>query len=331
MKNAILNFFLVLVGVLAVPLYSEACSIQTIDAMVDPIDPYESFSAKKNLQAVLENLQLCDENLFYAGDKVAKKFDPFYTRSSLFMSDIVRSNSSGLSEELASGLGLGLIDGIDLFYNNSTIYMLEAILQLARDHSNNAKQFAIELLKKSDPYYKAINNELLKAVRTLRELANSTSNPQLPSSIWSFRSEERTCKDISGPWGYYYPCPRYTASIADAKGNRLILSCRSNEHGINFRIRPSRELWNKVSNSEINTISFATNTINQQMGVPYMISEDGAIYVEESISEELLDRLRADKFLNIKMRLNSGESSAVLNYKLSGSNKAITKLMSYCQ
>ncbi|MES2768950.1 MAG: hypothetical protein V4596_07385 [Bdellovibrionota bacterium] len=65
--------------------------------------------------------------------------------------------------------------------------------------------------------------------------------------------------------------------------------------------------------------------------MPYLINDDTAIYVEEPISEELLERLRADNILNIKMRLNSGESSANLTYKLAGSNKAITKLMSVCQ
>lgn len=325
------TLFVIIVGLSCFSQVSSACTYQTIDSMISSIDPYRSDQVGISFEAAIENLSLCDENLDYAGRKLASTFDPYREESTQIMTKVILNTSAALRSEIVGGLGLGLINQIDMYRHNSTIYMLRTIIQLGTDHQEYAKQFALELLKKADPYREATNNELLKAVKTLRELAQSPVTPETPSSIWSFKSEDRTCKTMNGPWGEYYPCPKYTASVSDNKGNRLILTCRSNEAGINFRIRPSREFWNNIWNSTLETISFGTDKINQQMGVPYMVGDDQAIYVEEPISEELLMSLRADNVLNINMRLNSGESSAALTYRLAGSNQAISKLMSYCQ
>lgn len=311
---------------------SFACTVETVNKIVSTIDPFREKSIQLNFTNAIESLSLCDENLFYAGKELGRSFDPFRVESTFIMSKVVIQEAGNINNELAYGLGLGLIGNLDLFRHNSTVYMLNAIIELARSNVGIAKEYALETMKKSDPFREQSNRELMKAVKILRELAQPpVLPPETPSSIWSFRSEDRVCKTIPGPWGYYYPCPKYTASIVDNRGNRLILTCSSNEYGINFRIRPSRELWNNIWSSTVESISFGTDKITQQMGLPYLINDDTAVHVEEPISEELLERLKADKVLNIKMRLNSGESSANLTYKLTGSNKAITTLMSYCQ
>ncbi|MES2768951.1 MAG: hypothetical protein V4596_07390 [Bdellovibrionota bacterium] len=213
MKNFCIGLFLL---VMIFSPASEACTTQTINETVSTVDPYREHQVESNFDNALKNLSLCDENLFYAGKKLGKSFDPYREISTYVMSNVVIRNASTINNELAYGLGLGLINELDLYRHSSTIYMLRSIVQLAKVNTQNAKEYAIETLKKSDPYREKTNRELLKAVEILRELAKpSPTEPQAPTSIWSFRSEERTCKTIPGPWGDYYPCPKYTASVKD--------------------------------------------------------------------------------------------------------------------
>jgi hypothetical protein len=241
---------------------------------------------------------------------------------------IVVKRAPKLNNDLVHGLGLGLINRVDLYYE-STASILNAIVALGTSHNEYAKEFALSLLQKSDPYYENTDTQLKSAVASLRNAANAPSGDS--SEIWSFRSENKVCKTIPGQWGDYYPCPKYTASVSDQKGNRILLTCRSNEFGINFRIRPSRELWSQLANAKIEGLGFGTDKIHQWLGIPYLISEDFSLFAEEALSEELLNHLRSDKVLNITLRLNSGESNRSVRFNLSGSNKAIEKLLSYCR
>lgn len=324
---------LIYASILLITLYinqSKACTMETINEIASKINPYNEDEVSTTLQSTLDVIQLCDENLFYAGTAIGQKFNPYYDTASLTMSRVISNQASAMDSEFSKGVALGIIAKVNLYYD-TTIYFLNAIISLGKTNPSSAKELAIELLKKSNSYYTTTNNQLLQAVDILKSYAPvNHKNPG--SQIWSFKSDNKTCRELRGPWrGAYYVCPQYYASVVDRKGNRITLTCNSEEYGIDLRARPSRELWNQIQNASIDGLNFGTNNINQWLGIPYLVTEDYTLLAESTLSEELLDGLRNDKFLELIFRLNSGEKELSMLFSLAGSNQAIKKLLEHCQ
>jgi hypothetical protein len=315
---------------LVLPHISEACSYDTIQSIVSPINPYEA-NASSQLQMAFETLSLCDENLSYAGQLCGHSFNPYEGRSTKLMSEVVQQESSKLPPDLIEGLGLAMISELNLYEYASTVYMLRAVLSLGKAAPQHAKRFALALLKEQNAYERASNEALLQAVRTLNSYSSVKPPANGGSSIWAFRAQNQVCEYVRGPWGRYELCPSYYASVSDKYGNRIILACNSEHYGIEFRVGLGQELWSKVSSTSIQTMTFGTESLLQSMGVPYLINEDRTLLAEEALAPELLEELRRAKELKIGVRANSGEINHELQFTLKGSNVAIQQLLQACQ
>lgn len=321
-------FLLAIVGVFHSQ--AEACTPDTIRTIVGQIQTYQQRSVGNQLSAVLDNLALCDENLDLAGQLIGRSFTPYQDYATSVMSEIIQSRANQLPSELVRGLGLGIIYEIAMYQHNPTVYMLNAILALARAQPQYARLFALELLKKQTPYQVETNNQLLAAVGYLRNMTVAAP-PTGGSSIWAFRSQSESCEDVAGPWGRYELCPRYFASVSDAYGNRVVLACKSGNAGIEFRVALGSDLWRQAQSVRIQTLAFGTGSSMQSLGVPYVIARDRSLLAEEVLAPEILQQLRSASKLKIAIRANSGESQLSLNFTLAGSGKAIGSLLNVCR
>ncbi len=165
----------------------------------------------------------------------------------------------------------------------------------------------------------------------MQKIIEKTPVTPTPGSYWAFRSQNEGCDFISGPWGRYELCPRYFASVSDNQGNRIVLSCKSENAGIEFRVSLGNNLWAQLASKTIQSLGFAVNGSAQALGIPYVIARDQTLLAEEVLAPEMLDRLRSGSKLNILIRANSGEFNQQLPFTLQGSNKAITQLLQVCQ
>lgn len=197
-------------------------------------------------------------------------------------------------------------------------------------HPHLAKEFAIELLKKKSVNYPNESQAIQHAVDRLKMTLDQGGSVVSGSSIWAFHSKNQSCDYYNGPWGYYYPCLRYYTTVSDNLGNRLILTCKNNESGIQFRVKLGNNMNNQLYQSQIESVSFGTNKLSQSMGEVYYIGQDNSLYVTEPISDELLVHLKSDKSLKVNFRINSGEANIQLGFTLKGSNQAVSKLIQVC-
>lgn len=305
-----------------------ACTYETINTITENIEADYSTAAMQ-LEQSLRTLNLCDENLYYAGNSIGSKFDPSYQNSTYRMSEVIIKYSTSMNSDLIRGLGIALIKGLELDYGNSSIYMLRSVLALGKAAPIHSKEFALNLLKVQDPDYANANNQLLATVEQLQQTIQNNPEP-VPGSYWSFRSQNESCDFISGPWGQYELCPRYFASVSDNRGNRIVLSCKSENAGIEFRFSVGNSLWSQIASKTIQSLGFAVNGSAQSLGIPYVIARDQTLLAEEVLAPEMLDKLRTGKNLSISLRANSGEFSQQLPFTLQGSNKAITRLLQVC-
>ncbi len=309
---------------------SFACTYETIDLIVSKINPYETASVTASTRNALNTLKLCDENLEYAGRKIGGMFNSYETTSTAYMAQIVSSEAPLMSEDMSQGLGLGMIEKLNLYELSSSQWMMSSIYDLAKSHPALAKIFALELMKKSNPYEEEAEAYLQKTVAALTTLS-SVSPPVDGGSIWTFKSQSQTCTTYPGPWGTYYECPQYSASVSDLKGNRIVLTCQSQNAGIEMQIRMASVSVSQVNFASISGLSFGTDSLIQAMGIPYQIPQARTLIAEEVLSTELLNALRSDKNLRIGIRSQSGEKNFQMTFPLSGSNIAIQKLMQVCQ
>lgn len=329
MKNGVLILF-VLFNFGATAL---ACSMSTLNSITSPIDPYYDNRVGQQVESALSSLSLCDENSEYGARLIGLKFDPYYTFSTGYMVESILPKINNLSVESALGLGFSVINKIDLYYSQSTEWMTYLIVELAKSRPQNAKQFALALLAKQDSYYREANQFILNAVEKIQKIAFKVV--QAPSyqvgSIWAFRSENETCDYYTTPWGRYSICPKYTASVSDQFGNRIILTCHSENFGIEFRLKLAGQSWANVAGENIQSLGFGSGQQVISLGVPYLVRQDKTLVAEEVLSPEMLWQLKSASKLEIKMRVNSGEKNVSLNFPLKGSNQAISRLLQYCQ
>jgi hypothetical protein len=319
---------------------AHACTTATIDSMIAPIDIYYQNRVAAQLDASLDTLGLCDENLSYAGAALAVKFDPYYPNAIGAMVAVISRQASSLPHELIAGLGAGLAKRVDLYYANSTYYMTNAIETLATYAPEYAKSFALALLSKQNPYNATANSYVLSTIKRLKTIAQPMQPPPpspgpvvptpIASPIWGFRSNNETCNGVTGPWGYYELCPRYYASVSDQFGNRIVLACKSENFGVDFRVQLSQANWSKIASTRVQTLAFGTSSTLQSLGVPYMISQASTLLAQEPVAPEILNQLRSSNSLIINVRSNSGEVNTRLNFSLKGSNAAINQLLQYC-
>lgn len=331
------TFCLTLILLLTLVGTAQACTSATIDAIVNPINPYETSLVGDQMATALDTLGLCDENLQYAGVRLGQKFNPYESTSTQIMSQIVVSKSPSILHEMNYGLALGMIAKLNLYELNSTVTMLNAIVSLGRSARENAKTYALELLKKQNAYEANANSYLLQAVRDLKNLAPQPVQPPpqvipvpVASPIWAFRSNNEACNGLTGPWGYYELCPRYYASVSDQFGNRIVLACKAENFGIEFRVTMSPSYWSRVANTNIETLAFGTSSTLQSLGAPYMIGPANTLMTQEPVAPEILNELRHANNLLINVRSNSGEVNTRLSFALKGSNIAIGQLLQYC-
>lgn len=308
-----------------------ACTMETIEKITNEVDPYYGNKVAGSLDNAIRVLGLCDENLGQAGILLGRTFDPYYRNSTQEMSQTVTALATQLHPELRRGLSEGMIEKVDLYYQTSK-WIMRSVYDLAKADSSLAKPSALALMKKSDSYYRDTDSYLKSTVDNLIRLAQTHVVDPIPSgSIWSFRSENKVCKSYPGPWGKYYVCPQYSASVADMKGNRILLTCSSMQDGIEMQLRLASESWMQIEPSTVSGVAFGTNSIRQSMGIPFVLPEHRVLILEEVLSEEVLTALQRDKTLSLKVRSRSGEKELQLNVPLSGSNAAISKLRSVCQ
>jgi hypothetical protein len=311
---------------------AKACTNATIDEIVVSINTFQEYSAGPQLRQVLSSLELCDENLYYAGYKVGSAFNPFQELATYEMANVVRNHAKSLPADLNQGLGLGLIHKLNLFQYNASIYMLNAILDLGKSKTQNAKQFALELLKRQNAYQEEANAQLLQAVQILQQYAKRSSGggSSQQGSYWAFRSRTEDCGYEAGPWGQYELCPRYFASVSDSYGNRIVLTCKAPNAGVEFRVSFANSVWSQFAGKQIQALGFGTTGAIQSLGVPYVIHRDQTLLAEEVLAPEILGALRGGNNLDILVRMDSGESSLNLKFTLKGSNKAISELLQVC-
>lgn len=313
---------------------AEACTNETIDSITSKIDPYYQHKAGAALAQSLSALELCDENLFYAGARIGRKFDPYYKLATYDMASVVIKSAKSLPLDLNQGLGLALVQKVDLYYYNTAVYILKAISGLGAKAPQNAKQFALELLKRQDPYYSS-NEQLLQTVQELQKYAKQSGGGgsgggSQQGSYWAFRSRSEDCGYEAGAWGQYELCPRYFASVSDTYGNRVVLTCKAPNAGIEFRVSFGNSVWTQLLGKQVQTLGFGTSGAIQSLGVPYVVNRDQTLLAEEVLAPEILDDLRRGNSLDILVRLDAGESNLNLKFTLNGSNKAISDLLQVC-
>jgi hypothetical protein len=310
---------------------AQACETTTIDSIVDNIDPHQTSQVDQATAVALNAFTLCDENLNYAGAALGHSFDSHEQGSTYRMTTVIAQNAKSISPEIKEGLVPALIDELDLHDYYSTAYILQLIEILIDKNSSLARKAALQLLSTQDPHAYS-NNLLIATVTRLQKIAVQTPTPETGgSSIWAFRSRNTPCDDVTGPWGRYQLCPKYSASVADKYGNQIVLTCSSERYGIDFRVKFASSVWSKLSDANIETLAFGTNGTNQSMGVPYVIREDRALLASEPVSDEVMGKLLGANAADIYIRANSGEKNVGLRFTLKGSGKAIKKLMQYCE
>ena len=121
------------------------------------------------------------------------------------------------------------------------------------------------------------------------------------------------------------------AAVSDIYGNRIQLTCNSEEAGISMQFRFAADAWSQINVSSVSGVVFGTNAIKQSMGIPYVIPQEQVLVLEDVVSTEVLQALRNDKALSIQVRSQSGEKNYLMKFSLSGSNIAIQNLLSVCQ
>lgn len=331
MKSILWSVFLIcLAGFRA-----EGCTNATIDEIVSSINTYKEHSVGAQLQQVVESLELCDENLYYAGFQVGRTFNTYKELATYDMSNVVMNAAKSLPADFNQGLGLAMIQGINMYKYNATVYMLKAILSLGKNAPQNAKQFALELLKQQNVYQEATNQQLLSAVQLLQKYAKQSGGGRSgggsqQGSYWAFRSRTEDCGYEAGPWGQYELCPRYFASVSDSYGNRVVLTCKAPNAGIEFRVSFGNSMWTQLQGKQVQTLGFGTSGAIQSLGIPYIVNRDQTLLAEEVLAPEILGALRFGNGLDILVRMDSGESHLNLKFTLKGSNKAIGELLQVC-
>jgi hypothetical protein len=323
---------LLVVGFLSLSQWASACTEETLSDMTNNIRFYND-DAPIQVDLAIQNItQLCDENLYVAGYKIGDKFPSYEPVRVRRATMVLLQRLADMPPDMVRGLGLALIENIAIYYPDTTTSFANTVVDFGTKYTYLAKEFAIELLKKKNSSYPQENQIIQNAVDRLKiMIENGGSGATVPSSIWAFHSKNQSCDHYSGPWGYYYPCMRYYTSVSDQLGNRLILTCKNNESGIQFRVKLGNNMNNQLYNSHIESVSFGTNNFTQAMGEAYYIGQDNSLFVTEPISEELLTRLKSDKELRVNFRINSGEVNIRLAFNLKGSSKAVSKLIQVCK
>jgi hypothetical protein len=322
--------FLCLIALTFLPHISQACTAQTLMDMTDNIKFYNNDVATQVDLTIKNITQLCDENLYLAGDQIGQKFVPYEPIRVKNAAAVLVQNLEKMPADMVRGLGLALIEKISLPYQETTATFANTVASFGLKHTYLAKEFAINLLKKKNVSYPEESQSIQYAVDRLMTVIDHGDSSSIGSSIWAFHSSNQSCNYYSGPWGYYYPCPRFYSTVSDNLGNRLILTCKSNESGIQFRVKLGRNVANQLYQAQIESVSFGTNNLSQSMGEVYYIGQDNSLYVTEPISDELLIHLKSDKSLKVNFRINSGEANIQLGFTLKGSNQAISKLIQAC-
>ena len=334
------TFLIVISFLVSGVLSANACTYDSIQRISGTVNPYESSSVAAAYARAIDTLSLCDENQYFAGEALGKRFNSYEGYASQMMARTAQSRIRSMNPDFARGMALGIVDQVNVYERISTSWMVWAVVEIARVYRTAARELAFKLSAKDSSYEEDGTSYIRSGVASLIEIAKSVNPPDNggggggnpPQSMWSFRSEQQTCVDYySGPWGTYYACPKYTASVADAKGNRLILNCSSQNAGIEFRVQLGREMARLLVGKELETFSFGTDKLQQIMGVPYFIQQANALYSGEVLAPEILDHLAADRRLVVGFRLNAGESNLSLNFSLGGSNAAIKQLKQVCQ
>ena len=354
------SFFLfsaIFVSVISMAKVSQACTLATISTVTSTVNPDDQDTVTAQLKTALATLKLCTENQYEAGYVLGDRFNPFFSNATSGMSDLISTSAKSIPSELARGLGDGLIANVNLYFSASQ-GMIKAIVDLAKAYPNLAKGFVPGLLKKSNVNFPSSNAFLKDAVATLTALSatatpptppaqppqptrptqptqpapsNPSSQPNFPeSSNWSFSSLNQTCKTYSTAWGVYSVCPQYAATVTDESGNRIVLTCSSNNYGIEMQVRLSTNIAMQIDFAQISGLSIGTNTIKQSLGLPYSIPQERVLIAGQTMTPEILKALKTDKGLVVSVR-SRGEPYFQLKFPLSGSNAAIQKLMQVCE